>query len=81
MEPFASSGQLPSSRVMAAGSGQNRLASALCLKLSLNPGQMVEIPLVISWDFPYYEFEKSVIIVKMTLNFWKRRGECPEDGL
>ena len=75
MEPFASSGQLPSSRVMAVGSGRNRLASALCLKLSLNPGQMVEIPLVISWDFPYYEFAKGVKYRKKYTEFVGSDGQ------
>lgn len=60
MEPFAAAGRLPSVRAENRGSGESRLASAICLQLTLKPGDTVEIPLAISWDFPYYEFEKSV---------------------
>jgi non-lysosomal glucosylceramidase len=73
MGPFSSSGRLPSKE---AGSSKNsRVASALCLSLKLRPGQQLEIPFVISWDFPYDEFEKGVKYRKKYTEFFGSDGQ------
>ena len=73
MESFSSSGKLPSKG--AANNNNSRVASALCLNLKLKPGQQVEIPFVISWDFPYYEFEKGVKYRKKYTEYFGADGQ------
>lgn len=74
MEPFASSGRLPSEKsARAAGSG--RTASALSVSLKLKPGQKVELPFVVSWDFPFYEFERGVKYRKKYTEFFGDDGQ------
>ena len=73
MGPFSSSGKLPSKE---AGSNKtSRVASALCLSFKLKPGQQLEIPFVISWDFPYYEFEKGVKYRKKYTEYFGSDGQ------
>jgi len=77
MGPFSSSGKLPSGE---AGSNKNsRVASALCLNLKLRPGEQLEIPFVISWDFPYDEFEKGVKYRKKYTEFFGSDGQRAMD--
>ncbi|MGB9893432.1 MAG: GH116 family glycosyl hydrolase, partial [Candidatus Saccharicenans sp.] len=76
MEPFAASGKLPSARAEVESWVKNsRVASALCLSLKLKAGQKIEVPFVISWDFPYYEFEKSVKYRKKYTEFFGDDGQ------
>lgn len=75
MTPFAASGKLPSARASSGTQTDNgRTASALCLSLKLRPGQKIEVPFVISWDFPYYEFEKGVKYRKKYTEFFGDDG-------
>ena len=72
MEPFSTEGRLPS------GKGRTsslRTASALAINLKLKPGQRVEVPFVVSWDFPYYEFEKGVKYPKKYTQFFGADGQ------
>ncbi|MDI6699521.1 MAG: GH116 family glycosyl hydrolase [Candidatus Saccharicenans sp.] len=73
MEPFSESGRLPSVKAQSA-SKDNRTASALTVKINLKPGQEIEIPFAVSWDFPYYEFEKNVKYRKKYTEFFGDDG-------
>jgi len=73
MEPFSSAGRLPSS--LAASNKNSRTASALCLSLKLQPGQQLEIPFIISWDFPYSEFEKGIKYRKKYTEYFGADGQ------
>ncbi|MGB9765006.1 MAG: GH116 family glycosyl hydrolase [Candidatus Saccharicenans sp.] len=77
METFASFGEL---RPIKAGPGgrnnnQGRVASAQCLKIKVKPGEKIEVPFVLSWDFPYYEFGKGVKYRKKYTDFIGADGE------
>ncbi|MDI6844674.1 MAG: GH116 family glycosyl hydrolase [Candidatus Saccharicenans sp.] len=74
MIPFAGSGRLPSGPAQPA-SRSKRSASALAVKIKLKPGQRLEIPFAVSWDFPYYEFEKGVKYRKKYTEFFGDSGE------
>ena len=55
---FAEDGTLahgtpPAGKARAAG-------AALAVKFTLGPREKIEVPFVISWDFPFYEFEEGV---------------------
>ena len=77
MEPFASTGSLPSRKVERKTESRknSRSASALCLRLKLNPGEKIEVPFALSWDFPYYEFEKGVKYRKKYTEFFGADGQ------
>jgi len=54
---FAADGSLdPSRRSSPAGPGQGT-GAAVAVTFTLKPGERLEVPFVIAWDFPYYEFE------------------------
>jgi len=77
MEPFAASGKLPTKKEEAkeTSAKSQRVASALCLTLKLKPGEKIEVPFVLSWDFPYYEFGKGVKYRKKYTEFFGADGE------
>ncbi len=74
MNPFSESGRVSSEKAQSA-SKTNRSASALAVKIKIKPGQKIEIPFVISWDFPYYEFEKGVKYRKKYTEFFGDDGQ------
>lgn len=37
-----------------------RTAAALSVKITVRPGERLEIPFVVSWDLPFYEFEQGI---------------------
>ncbi|MCX8161192.1 MAG: non-lysosomal glucosylceramidase [Candidatus Saccharicenans sp.] len=74
MGPFVSSGRLPSTKAEG-GSKSGRTASALALSIRVKPGQKIEVPFAISWDFPYYEFEKGVKYRKKYTEFFGDDGQ------
>lgn len=54
---FAAGGSLDTSRTSSpVGPGQGT-GAAVAVTFTLKPGQRLEVPFVIAWDFPYYEFE------------------------
>ncbi|MGB9906047.1 MAG: GH116 family glycosyl hydrolase [Candidatus Saccharicenans sp.] len=74
MGPFSSSGRLPSGKAATAPRSA-RTASALAVSLKLKPGQKIEVPFIVSWDFPYYEFEKGVKYRKKYTEFFGADGQ------
>lgn len=76
MGAFSANGRLPSRKANSRLQAQNpRLASALALNIKLKAGQKVEVPFVVSWDFPYYEFEKGVKYRKKYTEFFGSDGQ------
>jgi non-lysosomal glucosylceramidase len=54
-EPFARDGKLGNSKDSWTSSGE-RLAGAIAVRFTLDPGEKKTIPMVIAWDLPIYEF-------------------------
>jgi len=54
---FAGTGILPGGETSRTTSGGEALGAALAVRLTLRPGEKVEFPIVLAWDFPYAEFE------------------------
>lgn len=50
-------------------------AAALAVKFTLGPKEKIEVPFVISWDFPFYEFEKGVKYRRKYTEFFGADGE------
>jgi len=57
---FAASGTLSDSTDSRTASPGETLAGAIAVKVTVKPHERVEFPIVIAWDFPYYEFERGV---------------------
>jgi non-lysosomal glucosylceramidase len=72
---FASSGTLSNAADARIVSGKETTAGAIAVKLSLKPGERCEFPVVIAWDFPYYEFEKGVKYRKKYTEFFGTSGD------
>jgi non-lysosomal glucosylceramidase len=54
-EPFAKEGKLSNSSESWTSSGE-RLAGAIAVRFTLEPGEKKIVPMVIAWDLPVYEF-------------------------
>lgn len=55
-QPFASNGTIPESANDRRSHGDEQAAAALAVRLRLEPGESIEIPMVISWDLPVTAF-------------------------
>ncbi len=73
--PFSADGILSNSESSRTGSAQDALAGAIAVKVSLAPRERFEFPLVIAWDFPYYEFGKGVKYRKKYTDFFGASGD------
>jgi non-lysosomal glucosylceramidase len=73
-EPFARDGSIPDSN-NDRHSGQNDPASAaLAVKCHLEPGESMEIPLVISWDLPVTAFASGTRALRRYTDFFGMDG-------
>jgi non-lysosomal glucosylceramidase len=72
---FALDGTLSGSTESREAARGGQLAGAIAVKVSLKPGQRVEFPIVLAWDFPYYEFEKGVKYLKKYTQFFGPDGD------
>lgn len=72
---FAAAGALSNSAVSRTASSGESLAGAIAVKVILKPYERLEFPIVIAWDFPYYEFEKGVKYRKKYTDFFGAGGD------
>ena len=72
---FAVNGTLSSSPEPRGAAGDEQLAAAIAVKLSLQPGQRLVFPIVLAWDFPYYEFAPGVKYLKKYTKFYGLTGD------
>ena len=72
---FSADGTLSNSTASRTASARDELAAAIAVKISLAPRERVEFPVVIAWDFPYYEFEKGVKYRKKYTDFFGATGD------
>jgi non-lysosomal glucosylceramidase len=54
---FAAGGTLDGTRASAPAAAGRGTASALAVSFTLKPGERLDVPFAVAWDFPYYEFE------------------------
>ena len=72
---FSANGTLANSQESRTSSAGEALAGALAVKVSLRPGERLEFPVVVAWDFPYYEFEKGIKYKKKYTEFFGATGD------
>lgn len=71
---FAADGSLDAGRAPApAGPGQGT-GAAVAVTFTLKPGERLEVPFAVAWDFPYYEFESGVKHKKKYTAFYGDTG-------
>ena len=72
---FSANGTLSNSQISRTASANEEIAGAIAVKFTLRPKERLEVPLVVTWDFPYYEFEKGVKYRKKYTEFFGASGE------
>ena len=72
---FAADGTLADSRAARVAGPGDATAAALAVKLTLGPKEKVDIPFVLAWDLPFYEFEPGVKLRKKYTEFFGATGE------
>ena len=73
-QSFAAEGRIPNSNNDRASRAGEQASAALAVKVSLDPGQCLEIPIVISWDLPVTAFATGVSDWRRYTDFHGRQG-------
>jgi non-lysosomal glucosylceramidase len=74
-DTFSKNGTLSNSQESRTAGERTALAGALAVRLILEPGERLEFPMVVTWDFPYYEFQKGVKYRKKYTAFFGAEGK------
>ncbi len=72
---FSENGTLTNSQKSRIVGGNEATAAAIAVKFILEPKERLEFPLVVAWDFPFYEFEEGVKYRKKYTEFFGADGE------
>jgi non-lysosomal glucosylceramidase len=73
--PFRADGTLPNLQASRVTGPGEETAAALAVELTLAPKERLEVPFVVAWDFPYYEFEPGVKVRKKYTEFYGATGD------
>lgn len=72
---FAADGTLPAVKSSTPAERGRSDGAALAVKFLLKPGERLEVPFAVAWDFPYYEFEAGAKHRKKYTDFFGTEGE------
>jgi len=72
---FSKDGTLSNSQDSRTAKDKEALAGAIAVKFTLGPKESLEFPVVVTWDFPFYEFEKGVKYRKRYTEFFEADGD------
>lgn len=73
-QSFATDGSLPNYIDETPIADGEQLASAIAVKFTLEPGECLEIPFVLAWDFPITEFAPGVNYYRRYTDFFGKSG-------
>ncbi len=73
-QSFSTDGSLPNYVDETPTSDGEQLASAIAIKFTLEPGESLEIPFVLAWDFPITEFAPGVNYYRRYTDFFGKSG-------
>ncbi|KJH71576.1 GH116 family glycosyl hydrolase [Aliterella atlantica] len=73
-QSFSTDGSLPNYTDETPIAEGEQLASAIAIKFTLQPGESLEIPFVIAWDFPITEFAPGVNYYRRYTDFFGKSG-------
>ncbi|WGV25214.1 GH116 family glycosyl hydrolase [Halotia branconii] len=71
-ESFAKNGALPNYTDATPASEDTQLGTAIAVHFTLQPGETLEIPFVLSWDFPVTEFAAGINCYRRYTDFFGR---------
>lgn len=73
-ETFSQDGSLPNIEDSTPAHVNERIASALAVRVTLQPGETLIIPFVLSWDFPVTEFAEGTEYLRRYTDFFGAEG-------
>jgi len=72
---FSLNGTLSNSTDSRPAAAGEQLAGAIAVKVKLGPGQRLEFPIAVAWDFPYYEFAPGVKYLRKYTQYCGATGD------
>ena len=72
---FAQDGSLVSLEDNSPAVEGEQVAVALAVRFSLAPGETVQVPFTVAWDFPVTEFAQGVVYHRRYCDFWGKTGQ------
>jgi len=74
-QSFAENGSLPNVVNQTPAQEGERIGTALAVRFTLQPGESLEIPFILSWDLPVTEFAAGVNYYRRYTDFFHRSGD------
>jgi non-lysosomal glucosylceramidase len=74
-QSFSTDGSLPNYLDETPADENTRLGAAIAVRFTLQPGENLEVPFVLSWDFPVTEFAEGVNYYRRYTDFFGCNGE------
>jgi non-lysosomal glucosylceramidase len=74
-ESFSTDGYLPNYLNATPADADTRLGAALAVRCTLQPGETLEIPFTLAWDFPVTEFAEGINYYRRYTDFFSRYGD------
>ncbi|MEI6446148.1 MAG: GH116 family glycosyl hydrolase [Nostocales cyanobacterium ELA583] len=74
-QSFSTTGSLPNYIDETPADENTRLGAAIAVRFTLQPGESLEVPFVLSWDFPVTEFAAGVNYYRRYTDFFGCNGE------
>jgi non-lysosomal glucosylceramidase len=74
-QSFAKNGSLPNHSDETPADENTRLGAALAIRFTLQPGETLEVPVALSWDFPVTEFAAGINYYRRYTDFFGCSGE------
>ncbi|MBS9393299.1 MAG: bile acid beta-glucosidase [Dolichospermum sp. LBC05a] len=74
-QSFSTNGSLPNYIDETPADENTRLGAAIAVRFTLQPGENLEVPFVLSWDFPVTEFAAGVNYYRRYTDFFGCNGE------
>ncbi|MCG6133350.1 MAG: bile acid beta-glucosidase [Nostoc sp. LLA-1] len=71
---FAADGSLPNYQDVNPASENTQIGAAIAVRFTLQPGESLAIPFVLSWDFPVTEFAAGINYYRRYTDFFGRGG-------
>ncbi|MGM3308670.1 GH116 family glycosyl hydrolase [Anabaena sp. WFMT] len=74
-QSFTTDGSLANDQDATPADENTRLGAAIAVRFTLQPGETLEIPFTLAWDFPVTEFSAGINYYRRYTDFFGRNGE------
>ncbi|WP_088891509.1 GH116 family glycosyl hydrolase [Leptolyngbya ohadii] len=74
-QSFSRDGSLPNITDETPAQAGEQLGAAVAVRMTLNPGEVKQIPFVLAWDFPVTEFAQGVTYFRRYTDFFGHSGD------